>query len=139
MRDPVLSIRIMVRCQQLLDLIFAVSVFVIHIRTIQVILVPWLSKSSLGYALLSDNVHHYHLGLGLALAGVVFHRKLRGRLLILLAFSLALLLEEHLVVLYELGVRASYIYLSFKDNLVVYSSAVFCALLVFSVQRMLDA
>jgi len=43
----------MLRCQQLLDLVLAISVFVIHIRTIQVVLVPWLSKSSLGYALLS--------------------------------------------------------------------------------------
>lgn len=127
------------RCQKLLDPIFAVSVFVIHIRTVQVILVPWLSKSSLGYALLSDNIHHYHLGLGMILVGIVFRRKLKRYLLILLTFGLALLLEEHLIVLYELGIRASYTYLSFKDNLVVYSFAVFCALLVFSVQRMLDA
>jgi hypothetical protein len=127
----------MMRCQRLLNLAFAVSVLVIHIRTVQVILVPWLSKISLGYVLLNDSVHHYHLGLGLALLSIVFHSKLRGHFLILLACCLALLLEEHLVVLCELGVRASYAYLSFKDNLVVYSSAVFCTLLVLSVKRML--
>jgi hypothetical protein len=119
----------MLKRQQLIDLIFTASIFVILVRTLMIFIFPLLLENALSYNLVSDNVHHYHIGLVLILLGIGLYKKLQRHFLIYLAFCLALIIEEYLVIVYELGVRTPYIYLSFTDNLVVYSSAV-CGVLL---------
>jgi hypothetical protein len=120
---------------KLIDLVFAVSVFSILVRTAQVILFPRLVQTSLGYALMSDNIHHYQIGLVLFALGVVFRRRLKRYGWVLFALCLSLLIEEYLVLLYEVGFSVPFNYLSSADNLLLYSSGVFGALLAFGVKR----
>lgn len=115
--------------------ILATALSMILIRTTLVVLFPLLLSSSIGYTLLSDNIHHYHVGMALILLSIVFRQRLKGHFLTFVAFCLALLLEEYLVIIYELGVSVPYTYLSFQDNLVVYSLAVSCILLAFVTRR----
>jgi len=102
------------------DFLIQTAAFILAVRTIMLVAYPWLLNHSISYALISDRFHHYHVGLALLLAGVIFHRQLKAHLPLLLAFSLALVLEEYLVILYQLGVQIPYNYLSPSDNFVVY-------------------
>ncbi len=118
------------RCQ-FTAFVLETALFVILIRTTLIVLFPLLFASPLGYVLLSDNIHHYHAGMALIILSIAFRGRLKRHFLTCIAFCLALLLEEYLVIVYELGVPVPYTYLSFQDNLVVYSLAIFCALSAF--------
>jgi hypothetical protein len=60
------------------------------------------------------------VGLLLLALGIFLSRALKTGWLTYLAFCVALIVEEYLVILYEMGIRAPYVYLSSTDNLVVY-------------------
>ncbi len=105
------------------DFLILTAVFVMAVRTVMLVAYPWLLNHAASYALISDRIHHYQVGLALFLAGVVFHRQLKAHLSLFLAFCLALALEEYLVIIYGLGVEVPYNYLSPTDNVVVYLAA----------------
>ena len=117
------------------DFLIQTAAFVIAVRTVMLVAYPWLLNHAASYALISDRIHHYQVGLALFLAGVVFHRQLKAHLSLFLAFCLALALEEYLVIIYELGVEVPYNYLSPTDNVVVYLAALGGVLLGLSLIR----
>jgi hypothetical protein len=122
-----------------IDLVLTVSIFVMLVRTLMIFLFPLLLENPLSHGFVSDNVHHYHIGLILILLGIVLYKKLKRHLLTYLAFCIALILEEYLVIVYELGVRTPYVYLSFTDNLIVYASATGGALLAYVAKKAFTA
>ena len=77
----------------------------------------------MGQALLYDQFHHYFIGLliiGLSLLSRVW---LKSRFVVVLAFGLALFLEEYPIWLsdLDLGLPKPYFYLTFPDNLITVS------------------
>jgi len=108
------------RYRQVALFLLWVSLFVMGIRTVMIVVNPLLVDSALGYAWVSDRIHHFHLGLLVLLAGYGVYRKQRSLFLVFLAFGLALIFEEYLVIIYELGISVPYNYLSRTDNVVVY-------------------
>ncbi len=110
----------MARRQQLAQLILQTCFFLGVTRTAQIIITPLLVQYPLTYRLESDDFHHYYLGLGALLLALVFYRHIKRYLLSILALCLAWLIEEHLVILEQLGLKIPYYYLSLRDNIAIY-------------------
>jgi hypothetical protein len=111
------------RRQQVAGLLLQTSLFLALTRTAQLVLVPVLVRHPLTYGLMSDGLHHYHLGLGLLLVVLAGYRWIRRYLPAVFALCLAWLVEEHLVILEQLGWQIPHWYLSRRDNIVVYGLA----------------
>ncbi len=120
---PPFSLQYSNRYRLTANLILWTALFVMGIRTVMIVVYPLLLSSASGYALISDDIHHFHIGLVFILSGFVAYKKLKVIFPIFLALSLALILEEYLVIIYEMGIAVPYNYLSFTDNMVVYLSS----------------
>jgi hypothetical protein len=113
----------MFRRQRLASVLFQTSLLLALTRTAQLVLVPVLVAHPLTYGLMSDGLHHYQLGIGLLLLVLAGYRWIRRYLPTVFALCLAWLVEEHLVLLEQLGWQIPHWYLSRRDNIVVFSLA----------------
>ncbi|MCH7604811.1 hypothetical protein IID24_02385 [Patescibacteria group bacterium] len=85
-------------------------------------------NTEFAYRLLNDSIHHYQLGIVLLPVGVIFLGRQHHYIPYLLIFTFALAIEEHAVLLSDLGMAMSYVYMSFYDVLIVLSLAAACIL-----------
>ena len=100
-----------------------------------IVIYPWLGDNTLDYDFLADSFHHYQLGSVLIVLGGLFYRRLARRRVIYFAISIALVVEEYVVILSDVGLWTGYRYLSGADNVVLYTPAALVALGAYGVKR----
>ena len=101
-------------------LILRTSVILAITRTVQILYVPLLIMNRFTYVLVTDDFHHYQVGLAASVLMIFLYKYAQKYLAWILPFCLAWLIEEHLVIIEELGGKIPWYYLSKPDTIVIY-------------------
>ncbi|OGN28780.1 MAG: hypothetical protein A3A33_03295 [Candidatus Yanofskybacteria bacterium RIFCSPLOWO2_01_FULL_49_25] len=92
-----------------------VPLFIAITRCIVLLFLNFSKNTALLHAVVYDSFHHYYIAIGLVVAYIFFGRYMRRYGEILLALGVGVLIEEHVVMLYELGLHHLYRYLSVTE------------------------
>lgn len=101
-------------------LLLRTSMIVAFTRTAQILLMPLFVRNQFTNYLVTDNFHHYHVGLAAFVLMIIMYRYSQKYLAWVFALCLAWIIEEHLVIIYELGVEIPWTYLSTPDTIVIF-------------------
>ncbi len=108
------------------------SIILAITRTLQILMVPLLVKSRFTNALVTDNFHHYYVGLAALVLMTVLYRYTQKYLAWIFPLCLAWLIEEHLIIIEGLGAKIPWYYLSKPDTIVIYCLALLGIVVAFT-------
>ena len=101
-------------------LILRTSVILTITRTVQILIVPPLAKNRFTNVLVTDDIHHYQVGLAASVLMIILYRRAQKYLAWIGPLCLAWIIEEHLVIIDELGGKIPWYYMSKSDTIVIY-------------------
>lgn len=111
---------------KLARILVIIGILILVLRLLLSIALPFLAnQGGFWLAVMMDSFHHYHFGFLLVLIVVPIYFLKRDWVKYVFAFGIAFVVEEYLVIIYEIiypfGYDVPFVYLSTYDNLVVLS------------------
>lgn len=92
-----------------------VPIFVVAVRLFVLGFLQVFNDTSIAYVVARDNFHHYQYALAGLLIYGMFRKYLARYTTIILALIAAVIIEEHAIILWDLGIAGHYRYLSWQE------------------------
>lgn len=101
-----------------LKFIFYTSLFLLIIRLWLLFFFTFFKDTGLAKETLADSFHHYYIGILLVIVAFGLKEWLKKYYFFVLAFGLALIIDEYTLIVGALHIKLPYIYLSQIDNVI---------------------
>jgi hypothetical protein len=107
--------------------IFWTSVFIIGVRAWILLFFGLFGDTEFAAYFMEDGLHHYHIGFVLILIAIFLRKYLGNKAMYVIAFGLALIIDEYRIMFHDVGIYLPYQYASAIDSfsIILISSAFF--------------